>query len=214
MEVKLQNITPEPELTILRIARVSSSRKDKDEEPEKLINYLIHNNHWSPFEHAMITLEIKTSKAMGIQLLRHRSFTFQEFSQRYAKVTEIEPIEIRKQADKNRQSSEQRFNPKLPKHSYLNFEGTAELAINHFIAVGQKLYEHLLEAGVAKECARMILPMAYFHYYIYERDYSFLDSHAGYKGRFPCTEGNPIDCQGNEKNIHRTITDNIKSKRL
>lgn len=160
MEVKLQSITPESELNILRIARVSSSRKNKDEEPEKLINYLIRNKHWSPFEHSFMTMEIKTSKAIGIQLLRHRSFTFQEFSQRYAKVTEIEPIEIRRQAEKNRQSSEEVFDPELPKHSYLNFPGKASLAINHYIAAGQQLYNHLLDNGVAKEVARMILPMA------------------------------------------------------
>ena len=83
MKVNLKAITPDTEQTIVEIARVSSSRKDKSEAPEGLINYLIKNWHWSPFEHGFITMEIETSKAIGIQLLRHRSFTFQEFSQRY-----------------------------------------------------------------------------------------------------------------------------------
>ncbi len=158
-KVKLFTKTPEAELNIIRIARVSSSRKNKDEKPEGLMNYLIKNKHWSPFEHAYLTMEIKTSRAIGTQLLRHRSFTFQEFSQRYAKVTEIEPIEIRKQAEKNRQSSEEIFDP----HIFDPIgpgEKKASKAIERFIEHSQFLYTELLKAGVAKECARMILPMA------------------------------------------------------
>ena len=113
MNVKLKSITPDAEVNIVEIARVSSSREDKSEKPEGLINYLINNKHWSPFQHSYLTFEIETSKAIGIQLLRHLSFTFQEFSQRYAKVEKIEPIEIRKQAIKNRQSSEEIFDPEL-----------------------------------------------------------------------------------------------------
>ena len=105
MKVSLKSITPNAELNIVEIARVSSSRTDKSENPEGLINYLIKNKHWSPFQHSYLTFEIETSKAIGIQLLRHLSFTFQEFSQRYAKVNALEPIEFRLQADKNRQSS-------------------------------------------------------------------------------------------------------------
>lgn len=157
MEVNFKTITPNPEQTIIEIARVSSSRTDKSEDPAPLINHLIKNRHWSPFEHASMTLEIVTSKAIGIQLLRHRSFTFQEFSQRYAKVTKIEPIEIRRQAVKNRQSSEEVFDPKI-------WAGSSEIkaskAIAHAIEVVQIYYNSLIEAGVAKECARMILPMA------------------------------------------------------
>ena len=81
--VKLISVTPNAEENIVYIARVSSKRKDKKSKPEGLINYLIKNSHWSPFEHASMSLEIETSKAIGIQLIRHRSFTFQEFSQRY-----------------------------------------------------------------------------------------------------------------------------------
>src|SRR6478609_6243306 len=105
MQVKLKAITPNAEVNIVEIARVSSGRTDKSEKPEGLINYLIKNKHWSPFQHSYMTVEIVISKAIGIQLLRHLSFTFQEFSQRYAKVDNIEPIEFRLQADKNRQSS-------------------------------------------------------------------------------------------------------------
>lgn len=80
MKVKLKAITPNIENTIVEIARVSSSRKDKTQNPEGLLNYLIKHKHFSPFEHGFITFEIETSKAIGIQLIRHRSFTFQEFS--------------------------------------------------------------------------------------------------------------------------------------
>ena len=86
MKVELVEVTPNAEERIVEIARVSSSRKDKKSKPEGLINYLIKHSHWSPFEHAFMTLEIETSKAIGIQLIRHRSFTFQEFSQRYQDV--------------------------------------------------------------------------------------------------------------------------------
>lgn len=157
MKVTLKSITPDIEKTIVEIARVSSSRSDKTEKPAKLINYLIKNRHWSPFEHGFITLEIETSKAIGIQYLRHRSFTFQEFSQRYAKVTSIEPIEIREQAVKNRQSSTDVFNPEV---YYKSEMVPANEAIDRALSDVQELYNNLLEANVAKECARMILPMA------------------------------------------------------
>jgi len=161
MEVELKVITPNIETEIVEIARVSSSRENKSEDPDKLIGYLLNNSHWSPFEHGFITMKIVTSKAIGIQLLRHRSFTFQEFSQRYAKVTAIEPIEIREQAVTNRQSSTDIFNPKISIASPVEtFELEADNAIQMFIEQAQNLYNSLLDAGVAKECARMILPMA------------------------------------------------------
>ena len=160
MKVALKTVTPDAEKNIVEIARVSSSRKDKAEAPEGLINYLIKNKHWSPFEHAYMTIEIETSKAIGIQLIRHRSFTFQEFSQRYAKVTAIEPIEVRRQAEKNRQSSEEIFDPMLPVYKGANEFKPSSAAIGDFIEKATSLYNELLEAGVAKECARMVLPMA------------------------------------------------------
>ena len=176
MQVNLKAITPNIEETIVEIARVSSSRKDKSENPEGLINYLIKNWHWSPFEHGYITMEIVTSKAIGIQLLRHRSFTFQEFSQRYQEVGKVsdegmfEDIELRKQASNNRQSSEEVFDPTIPvKCSEIVDEVTLEeytadieanFLIDNILQQSEKLYNDLLEAGVAREQARMILPMA------------------------------------------------------
>lgn len=160
MEVKLQSITPNAEVNIVEIARVSSSRKDKTEKPEGLINYLIKNFHFSPLEHSFITFEITTSKAIGIQLLRHRSFTFQEFSQRYSTVTSFEPIELRKQATNNRQSSEEVFNPIVNMKSPVEYyEKPANEMIDNLLSHINDMYESLLEAGVARECARMILPM-------------------------------------------------------
>ena len=153
MKVSFVTLTPRAEQIMVKIARVSSSRKDKTEKPEGLINYLIANKHWSPFEHASLTLEIVTSKSIAIQYLRHRSFTFQEFSQRYAKVENLEPFELRKQAVKNRQSSTDEFNPRMDKGTLASME------IAYVLRSIKKLYEELLDKGVAKECARMILPM-------------------------------------------------------
>lgn len=158
MQVKLKSITPNAEVNIVEIARVSSTRTDKSEKPEGLINYLINNKHFSPFEHSYLTVEIVTSKAIGIQLLRHRSFTFQEFSQRYAKVEAFEPIELRRQAETNRQSSTEVFDPKIGVWED-NDDLKASEAIDSYLEEGRILYNSLLEAGVAKECARMILPM-------------------------------------------------------
>ena len=169
MHVKLQSITPNIEETIVEIARVSSTRKNKTEKPEGLINYLIKNKHWSPFEHGTITMEIDTTKAIGIQLLRHRSFTFQELSQRYAVVGASEPIELRQQATNNRQSSEDVISLVHPEMGefFLNedfnhtpqHDDLSQKVLDH-IKAGQNLYGELLEADVARECARMILPMS------------------------------------------------------
>lgn len=165
MKVCLISITPDAEINIVEIARVSSSRTDKSEKPEGLINYLIKNSHWSPFEHSFLTVEIVTSKAIGIQLLRHRSFTFQELSQRYAVIENMEPVEIRKQAVTNRQSSTEVFNPSIDIDSYVGgyypqIGVPASDLIQGFLKEAQLLYKKLLEAGVARECARMVLPMA------------------------------------------------------
>ena len=169
MIVNFKNITPEAEETIVEIARVSSSRVDKREDPDKLINYLIKNKHWSPFEHAYMTVEIITSKAIGIQLLRHRSFTFQEFSQRYAKVTSVVPVELRAQAEKNRQSSTDRMGyfylwpeeDKIVGQWDGETEEGARLAslCSNAVSICMEAYRELINSGVAKECARMVLPM-------------------------------------------------------
>ena len=176
MKVGLKSITPNAEVNIVEIARVSSSRTDKSEAPEGLINYLIKNKHWSPFQHSYLTFEIETSKAIGIQLLRHLSFTFQEFSQRYAVVEEIEPIEFRLQADKNRQSSTDIMGSVIHRYEInpnafeINLEdGFGDKNGKYFkwlekvakhLNESLELYKEGLELGVAKECARFILPLA------------------------------------------------------
>lgn len=165
MEVKLISVTPRAEQQIVEIARVSSSRKDKTSKPEGLINYLIKNSHWSPFEHGSMTLFFETSKAIGIQLIRHRSFTFQEFSQRYQDVLLMgdmfEDIELRRQSTDNRQSSTEVFDPKIPGFEYggVNMPISANELIKKHLVQSQKLYRDLLEVGVAREQARMVLPM-------------------------------------------------------
>ena len=175
MEVSLKSITPNAELNIVEIARVSSSRNDKTENPEGLINYLIKNKHWSPFQHSYLTFEIVTSKAIGIQLLRHLSFTFQEFSQRYAKVENVETIEFRLQAEKNRQSStipvgrveqyENGFIVVERPENLIDLDNDGKIfmwldAVADNLEKTLKLYQEGLELGIAKECTRMILPMA------------------------------------------------------
>jgi thymidylate synthase (FAD) len=166
MKVSMKVITPDVEQNIVEIARVSSSRNDKSEKPEGLLNYLIKNKHWSPFEHGSITFEIETSKAIGIQLIRHRSFTFQEFSQRYQDVSKIsesgmfEDIELRKQSDNNRQSSSEVFDPYMVLSHEESVDSPASVYIKEHQQATLNLYNTLIEAGVAREQARMVLPMA------------------------------------------------------
>ena len=169
MKVALRSISPDVEKVIVEIARVSSSRRDKTAEPSGLLNYLIKNKHWSPFEHGSATFEIECSKAIGIQLIRHRSFTFQEFSQRYQDVGKIsegsmfEPVEIRRQATNNRQSSEEVFDPQVVIGAMANgkdfSEKASELIEDHWEA-SEFLYTKLLESGIAREQARLVLPLA------------------------------------------------------
>ena len=162
MKVTLLNCTPNAEDHIVEVARVSSSRTDKKAKPEGLLNYLIKHKHWSPFEHGTVTFEIETSKAIGIQLIRHRSFSFQEFSQRYQDVNKLEemfePIELRAQCEDNRQSSTEVINPKFDIMGVVSYP--ASEAIEAHLELCQTLYNRLLEAGVAREQARMILPLA------------------------------------------------------
>jgi thymidylate synthase (FAD) len=150
MKVSLISVTPKAEENIVYIARVSSQREDKKSKPEGLLNYLIKHKHWSPFEHSHLSVEIETSKAIGIQLIRHRSFTFQEFSQRYQDVglfeDMFEEIEFRKQCKDNRQSSTEIYET-----------GKAEAKI--LLLQIKRMYKGLLEDGVARETARMILPL-------------------------------------------------------
>lgn len=176
MHVKLVAVTqPHPDHTlakdmtaedlIVMMARVSSPANQANiETAPNLIRYLIKNKHWSPFDMVNMTVEVKTSKAIAIQILRHWSIKPQEYSQRYAEVTEIEPIQLRKAGATNRQSSEEAFDPVLEdwpqriSSTPVGFQ--ASKAIEQYVNLGQKLYKELLTVGVAKECARMILPMA------------------------------------------------------
>jgi thymidylate synthase (FAD) len=131
------------------IARESSEREDKLENTEKLTQYLIDNKHWSPFEHAHMGIRITTSRAIAAQFLRHRSFAFQELSQRYAVVGEQEPLELRKQCGNNRQSSSE----------VLDDIPTLKLTADLLLQDSVNKYHQLIRAGVARECARMVLPM-------------------------------------------------------
>lgn len=127
-----------------------------------LLSYCIRNKHWSIFEQVELGVEIKTSRAIAQQILRHRSFSFQEFSQRYAEATDFEPVQIRKQAEKNRQSSEEEFDPLIFTWEWEDEDSAgikASQAIRAYIQEGEDLYKELLKAGTAKECARMILPL-------------------------------------------------------
>jgi len=160
MKVTLLNATPNAEDHIVEVARVSSSRKDKKSKPEGLLNYLIKHKHWSPFEHGHATFEIETSKAIGIQLIRHRSFSFQEFSQRYQDVNRFgdifEPIELRAQCEDNRQSSTEVINPTI---AYKGNDVPAQELIKRHLENSHHLYNRLLNSGVAREQARMVLPL-------------------------------------------------------
>ena len=149
MKVTLLNATPNVEDHIVEIARVSSSRKDKKSKPEGLLNYLIKHKHWSPFEHGTVTFEIETSKAIGIQLIRHRSFSFQEFSQRYQDVNKLEdtfePIELRAQCEDNRQSSTEIIDPDFTIIGTNTYP--ASQAIKAHLLSAHSVYNKLLEEG-------------------------------------------------------------------
>lgn len=138
---------------IVYTARVSNPENQLNTETsENLIKFLIRNKHWSPFEMVDMTVEITTSRGIAQQILRHRSFSFQEFSQRYSKVTAIEPIALRYKADKNRQSSSNDVEGETKVYLDSRIENHNEQA--------QILYDEMLEFGVAKECARFVLPLA------------------------------------------------------
>jgi thymidylate synthase (FAD) len=139
-----------PEELITYCARVSNpSNQLNTQTAPNLIKYLIEHKHWSPFEMVFMTVEIQTSRAIAAQILRHRSFSFQEFSQRYSQVTELEDLQWRKQGKTNRQVGNE--NIKLLQEYREMVESSQKTCL--------KTYELLLENGIAKECARMILPL-------------------------------------------------------
>ena len=155
-KVCLVSVTPDAEKTIGYVARVSNPNNQDNPKVAGLLKYCIKHGHWSIFEQAHMTLQIETTRGLAAQILRHRSFTFQEFSQRYADSSmlakEIPLPDLRRQDDKNRQNSiddvdplvVQDFNAKMQKH----------------FVDGMKLYKEMLDAGIAKECARFVLPLA------------------------------------------------------
>jgi len=155
MSVKLVTVTPDAEQLMAYVARVSNPSNQDNEKYAGLLKYCIKHNHWSVFEQSSMTLEIETTRAIAAQILRHRSFTFQEFSQRYAASTALGDIplpELRRQDLKNRQNSTNDLDPFVVQDY--------ELKIKRHFVDAVKLYDEMLEAGVAKECARMVLPLA------------------------------------------------------
>ena len=154
MKVQLITLTPDAEKNMAFVARVSNPNNQGNENFSGLLKYCIKHQHWSVFEQAHMTLEIETTRAIAAQILRHRSFTFQEFSQRYAQSDEIGEIdlpELRRQDIKNRQNSiddlDKDVVDKLNRQMITLFSSA------------QALYNQMIESGVAKECARMVLPL-------------------------------------------------------
>lgn len=155
MIAKLISVTPDAEQTMAYIARVSNPSNQNNEKYAGLLGYCIKHNHWSVFEQSSMTLEIETTRAIAAQILRHRSFTFQEFSQRYADssmlANKIPLPELRRQDTKNRQNS---IND-LDAFDVQNLEIQMQTLFDSSMA----LYQQMLERGVAKECARNVLPL-------------------------------------------------------
>ena len=154
MTVKLVSITPDAEKNMAYVARVSNPNNQDNDNFSGLLRYCIKHQHWSVFEQAHMSLEIETTRAIAAQILRHRSFTFQEFSQRYASTNDLPELslpELRKQDKKNRQNSTDDLDPEV-------VEKLNKQMITLFSSAGS-LYNQMLEQGVAKECARMVLPL-------------------------------------------------------
>jgi len=156
MNVKLISVTPDAEKTMGYCARVSNPTNQNNENYSKLLKYCIDHQHWSIFEHSNMTLEINTTRGLAAQILRHRSFTFQEFSQRYADATllsnEIPVFELRRQDTKNRQNSID----DIDQETVVKWN----TQIREHFARGKAIYDGMIKDGIAKECARFILPLA------------------------------------------------------
>ncbi len=156
MNVKLVNVTPNAEETMGYVARVSNPKNQDNPKVAGLLSYCIKHGHWSVFEQAHMTVEINTTRGLAAQILRHRSFTFQEFSQRYADasmlIEEIPLPELRRQDQKNRQNSIDDVDLEI-------VEKFNKLMRAHFDE-GINIYKEMLDAGIAKECARFVLPLA------------------------------------------------------
>ena len=151
---KLISITPNAEDQIAFCARVSNPKNQENHDTApRLLRYCITNNHWSPFEMANMVVSVTTTRSIAAQILRHRSFSFQEFSQRYAEVTlRPELPEMRRQDTKNRQNSTDDLSAEVV--------GRCDALVASSIVVAMKTYQDLISMGVAKECAREVLPLA------------------------------------------------------
>ena len=155
MNVKLITSTPNAEETMGYVARVSNPNNQDNPKVAGLLGYCIKHQHWSVFEQAHMTLEIETTRGIAAQILRHRSFTYQEFSQRYANTNmlgQIDVPDLRSQDDKNRQNSID----DIPQDQKARLQGQIE----RYFAEGLDLYNELIREGIAKECARFVLPLA------------------------------------------------------
>jgi thymidylate synthase (FAD) len=156
MSVKLVSVTPDAEKTMAYVARVSNPNNQENPNYAKLLGYCIKHNHWSVFEQSFMTLEIETTRGLAAQILRHRSFTYQEFSQRYADSSllseKIELPELRRQDTKNRQNSIDDIDP-FVKQEF-------EIKMRKHFDEAMVLYQSMLDMGIAKECARFVLPLA------------------------------------------------------
>ena len=156
MNVKLITLTPKAEETMGYIARVSNPKNQENPKVAGLLSYCIKHGHWSVFEQAHMTIEINTTRGLAAQILRHRSFTFQEFSQRYADSSllgdNIPLFEMRRQDEKNRQNSIDDVDPFLIQKY--------EVKIKKHFKQAMKIYQEMLKDGIAKECARFVLPLA------------------------------------------------------
>ena len=153
---KLISVTPDAEKHMAYCARVSNPNNQENEKFSGLLKYCVKHQHWSIFEQAFMTVEIETTRGLAAQILRHRSFTFQEFSQRYADsslLSKTIPLpELRRQDTKNRQNSIDDLDEE--------FVRLSQKQIQTYFEQGMSLYQHLLDNGVAKECARFVLPLA------------------------------------------------------
>ena len=154
--VNLISVTPDAEKHMAYCARVSNPNNQDNEKFSGLLKYCVKHQHWSIFEQAYMTLELNTTRGIAAQVLRHRSFTYQEFSQRYADsslLAETIPLpELRRQDTKNRQNSIDDIDPFVRQEF--------QIKMQHHFDEGMKLYQEMLDAGIAKECARFVLPLA------------------------------------------------------
>ena len=156
MSVKLISVTPDAEKMMAYVARVSNPNNQENPNYAKLLGYCIKHNHWSVFEQSFMTLELETTRGVAAQVLRHRSFTYQEFSQRYADSSmladQVPMFDLRRQDTKNRQNSIDDVDP-FVKQEF-------EIKVRRHFDEAMVLYQSMLDSGIAKECARFVLPLA------------------------------------------------------